>query len=86
MKVTLPPSKIQKMKQACLSLYGSETISIRDVAFVVGLVVSTFPAVKFGLLHNQELEYCKIEALKSSHGKFDHTMSLLNSTYENLVW
>ena len=84
MKVTLPSSKIQKIKQACLSLHGSNTMPIRDVASVVGLIVSAFPAVKFGPLHYRALECCKIEALKSSHGNFDHAMSLSNSAYEDL--
>ncbi len=61
-------------------------MSIRDVPSVVGLIVSAFPAVKFGPLHYRALEFCKTGALKSFHGNFDHAMSLSNSAYEDLDW
>ena len=71
MKVTLHFSKVEKITEMCSSLYHSQYVSIRYLASVIGTVVSSFPAVKFGPLHYRSLECDKIEALTFSKGNFD---------------
>ena len=70
---TLPSTKVLKIKDKCSTLCMSHNLSIRDVASVIGSIVSTFPAVKFGPLHYRALENEKIQALDIFKGNF--TMS-----------
>ena len=86
MNVTLPSTKVLKIKDKCSKLSMSHNLSIRDVASVIGLIVSTFPAVKFGPLHYRSLENDKIQALAISKGNFDHAMSLSKTAYDDLRW
>ena len=86
MNVTLPSTKVLKIKDKCSKLYMSHNLSIRDVASVIGLIVSTFPAVKFGPLHYSSLENDKIQALAISKGNFGHAMSLSKTAYDLRWW
>ena len=53
------------------------TCTIRTVASIIGLFISTFPAVEFGSLHYRQLERQKISPLKNSCGNFDSKMVIL---------
>jgi UDP-galactopyranose mutase len=48
--------------------------TIRNVAKVIGLIVSTFFAVQYGKLHYRQLEQGKILALKRFKGNYDTYM------------
>jgi hypothetical protein len=48
--------------------------SIREVARVIGLLVSRFSAVDYGKLFYRNLERAKVEALKNVKGNFDDFM------------
>lgn len=82
----LPESKKTKIKDACNSLLRHESPTIREVARVIGSVVSTFPAVKFGPLYYRALENDKSSALKYSSGNFDAVMHLSLESKEELSW
>ena len=69
-----------------MSLQNQNEASIRVVARVVGLLVSTFSAVEFGPLHYRELEKEKILALKISKGNFDASMLITNGRKTELQW
>ena len=86
MNVTLPSTKVLKIKDKCSKLYMSHNLSIRDVAAVIGTIVGTFPAVKFGPLHYRSLENYKIQAQDISKGNFDHVMSLSKTAFDDLRW
>ena len=49
---------------------------IREVARVIGLIVSNFPEVQIGELHYRYLEHNKIEALQANKGTYDAFMTL----------
>ena len=53
MSVTLTQEKKDNLK-ACL--LQRQTVKIREVAKIIGLTVSNFPAVKYGPLHYRQLE------------------------------
>ena len=86
MKVTLPFSKVEKIKEMCSSLYHSQYVSIRYLASVIGTIVSSFPAVKFGPLHYRSLECDKIEALKFSKGNFDSYVYISKAACDEAKW
>ena len=70
----------------CQHFLTSTSVSIRDVASLIGTLVSTFPGVDYGALHYRTLERDKDIALKSSKGDFDSLMSLSLSSKRDLRW
>ena len=77
----LPESKKTKIKAFCHSLMQCDSPTIREVAKVIGSIVSTFPAVKFGPLY-----YRGLESDKSSAGNFDAVMHLSLQSKNELSW
>jgi len=63
MTLLLPDEKIDKILGACPSLLTCVNPSVRQVAHVIGLLVSAFPAVNFLKLHYKSIELCKSQAL-----------------------
>ena len=61
-------------------------MSIRDVASLLGTLVSTFPGVDYGSLHYRTLERDKDMALKSANGNFDAVMSPFSASKLDLHW
>ena len=86
MRVTLSLSKSQKVKCLCSTLFKARDLSIRNVATVIGSIVSCFPAVKFGPLHYRALECVKINGLKCFNGDFDSPIALTKDAYDDLKW
>ena len=74
MSVTLPEVKILKIVQACVDLYTQKKAKIRDVARVLGLLVSSFSAVEYGPLFYRTLEYENIHALQHNAGDYKAIM------------
>ena len=74
MRVFLPKERQETIKRECQNLFDKNTASIRQVARVIGLIVSSFSAVDYGKLFYRELEKEKIQALKRSKGNFDSYM------------
>ncbi|MEW8548334.1 MAG: reverse transcriptase domain-containing protein [Candidatus Thiodiazotropha sp.] len=86
MTVTLPYEKVHLIVQECLSLSRKSYETIRKVARVIGLLISTFSAVEYGPLHYREIEKEKIQALKMSKGDFDCKMQVSESMKIDLIW
>ena len=83
MTVKLPPSKAAKVKSACQNLVLNCNPTIREVVQVIGLIVSSFPAVQYAQLHYRTLESEKIHALK---GNYESTMTLSQMAKTELTW
>lgn len=86
MIVTLPQDKKEIIAKECRNLYNKEKDSIRNVARIIGLIVSSFSAVEFGKLFYRELEKEKILALKQKNGNYDSCMSISRSMKRELYW
>ena len=86
MTVTLPCEKVHLIVQECLSLSKKSYETIRKVARVLGLLVSTFSAVEYGRLHYRDIEKEKIQALRMSNGDFDSKMLVTDSMKVDLLW
>ena len=67
-------------------ILNSERYTIREVAQIIGLLVSSFPAVRYGECHYRVIEQDKIEALKITKGNFDKYMQLSTRSIEELNW
>ena len=86
MTIRLPVSKAEHVKSSCMSLFGASVFTIRELAHVIGLLVSSFPGVQFGRLHYRHLELDKVEALKVSKGNYDANAMLSQESYTELKW
>ena len=86
MIVTLPPEKVSVIVQECEVLYRKRVAKIRDVAQVLGLMVSTFSAVEYGPLFYRQLEREKIQSLKVSKGDYEAIMDITAKMKEELLW
>lgn len=74
MKITLTKEKIRN------------TLSIREVAQVIGYIVASLPAVRYGQCDYRAIEKDKIDALKQEKGNFDAQMHLSSQAKTQLNW
>jgi len=65
MTVSLTQDKIAKIKRLLSCFLGNSfCVKIRDVAKVIGHLISSLPGVKYGALYYRNLEMNKVAALK----------------------
>ena len=86
MIVILPTEKQEIIVNECKKLFKRDKDTIRNVAKVIGLIVSTFSAVQYGKLHYRQLAQGKILALKRFKGNYDTYMTITLEMKEELAW
>ena len=86
MTISLPLVKRQRIFNMCMTLSNGSLFPIREVARFIGLLVSSFPAVRYGPLFYRFLEKNKILALKNAKGNFDSTMQLDADALDEVKW
>ena len=86
MTISLPLVKRQRIFNMCTTLSNGSLFPIREVARFIGLLVSSFPAVRYGPLFYRFLEKNKILALKNAKGNFDSTMQLDADALDEVKW
>lgn len=86
MTIILTPEKKLAIKQLCLSLISKHMPTIREVAQVIGKIISSFPGVTHGPLYYRAIERNKTEALKIRKGNFDKRMTLSEDSKIELQW
>ena len=59
------------IRNRCIDVHVRDVISIRELASLIGILVSTLPVVQFGPFYYRELERQKIQALRCNAGSFD---------------
>lgn len=86
MIVYLPDDKKEKIAVECKKLLNCNETSIRSVAKVTGLLVSSFSAVQYGKLFYRDLEKAKAMALKRSRGDYEALMYITKPMKIELKW
>ena len=86
MTVPLPEEKLNKFKGQTLSLWEEPQCSIRELADVIGLIVSSFPVFKPARLYYHDLQVCKFEALSSSDGDYNAIVYSSQLARDSLQW
>ncbi len=86
LKITLKADKITKIINCINNILGMRRPSIRQVAQIIGCLVSSFPAVKYGKSHYRAIENDKIVSLKCAKGNFDAKMTLSDEAKDQLYW
>ena len=70
MIVTLSGEKVQRILSVCASLLKTQMPTIRQVAEVIGILVSNFPGAQYGPFHYRHLERDKYLALVANKGDY----------------
>ena len=68
MTIRLPPRKANYVKEACRSLLSKESNTVRELAHVIGLLISSLPGVQYGDIHYRKLELNKTAELRDNKG------------------
>ena len=86
MTIRLPPSKAAHVKSSCENLLFRSKVTVRELAHVIGLIVSSLPGVQFGRLHYRQSEKDKSLALHLCKGNYDGPVTLSNDSRTELDW
>lgn len=86
MTVTLTQEKALALQHACQALLNTALPTIREVACVLGKIVSSFPRVMYSPLHYRHTEQDKIHTLRNNQWNFDKRMSLSQRARSELEW
>ena len=83
----MPHNKILKLKDNIdIVLNNAQHLKMECVARVLGLMVSSLPAVQYDALHYRDLEMDKIGALQIQKGTYNRTMSIFQKGKDNRQW
>jgi len=85
MMVFLPINKVAGIKAACQSLLQHKSPTVRLLAKVIGLIVSSFLAVLHGPLHYRQLERLKTDFLTECPD-YDSRVVLTDVSRDELKW
>ena len=86
MTVSMKLDKADKVKTAIRQLFRKEQPLIREVASVVGQMVSCFPGVKYAPLYYRALENGKTDALKMNGWNLDERMLIFDIAKKDMSW
>ena len=86
MTVRLTQEKAINLKQDCAKLITCPITTIREVARVIGKIVSSFPGIMYGPLYYRELENDKSLAAKTNKGNFNASMAISPEAQMELKW
>ena len=84
MTLQLAREKATGLQRVCKELLTCPSLSIREVAKVIGKIVPGFSGVMHGALYYRHLEKDKPQALQRTKGNFDASMSLLSPAKSEL--
>ena len=86
MTVSLPTRKVDNLIRKCKHALNAVRFTIRELAELIGILVSSFTAVEFGRLHYRHLEAVKVQALKGSAGNFDAIVVISPEAKTEIGW
>ena len=86
--MTVEPTKEKKEKiiSTCSVFMTNKPITIRQVAELIGVLVSNFPGAQYGPLHYRDLEREKYSALLCNKGDFTAVMQLSSEALLEVQW
>ena len=70
----------------CREVSNAKSLPIREVATLVGLMVSSFPASDHGELFYRHLESGRTNAVKQNDGNFEANMTISESSGSDILW
>ena len=85
-RLTLAPLKQEKVLDLIKNVISKQTVSVRDIAKLIGTLEACLHGVQFGRLYLWHLQHVKNEALKSAHSDYDVPCKLSGNAYSELKW
>ncbi|WAR24273.1 POL-like protein [Mya arenaria] len=86
MTISLTEQNVQTITLAIQTLQNSANYTIRQVAEIIGKMISYSIAIPYGILYTKVLEQDKTSALKYNKGNFDSHMTLSAESLIDLDW
>lgn len=86
MIVQITFEKSMKVIELCTKAIQNRLHTIRFIAKLVGTLISTFPAVKYGPLYYRNIDMCKNRALACNQGSYSAMMTLDEKSKDELSW
>ena len=86
MTVSLTSKKKISLLAKCIEVINCKAPSIRAVAELIGILVSSFTGVEFGHLHYRQLELEKVLALKRVAGDYEKHFFLSERAKAEIQW
>ncbi len=86
MTISLTGEKAAALAELCQALIDLGKVKIREVARVLGKIISSLPGVMYGALYYREIEKDKTQALKQNAGNFESYMTLSDNANKELNW
>lgn len=86
MRMHLPPLKKQSILQAIKRFLALKICTIRELAKIIGLLISACPAVTYGWFHTKLLERQKYLSLRRSSGNYSTVISVSRRIRTELHW
>ena len=81
MSVKLTPLKQEKVLNLIKHIFSKTTVSIKDIAKLIGTSEACLPGVQFGMLNFCHLLHDKNEALKGANNDYDAPCKLSGNAY-----
>lgn len=86
MTVTPTDEKKERIVSACSLMLANTNPTIRDLAELIGTLVSNFPGAEFGPLHYRDLERDKYQALILARGNYENHIKLSIRAISEIKW
>ena len=86
MTIRLTPKRIRKIKERCSRILKNDRISVHKLSQAIGLMVASFPGVRYGKLHYRGCDNEKIRVLRENANDFQACMNLTAKCKRDLRW
>ncbi|CAH0549561.1 unnamed protein product [Brassicogethes aeneus] len=86
MIISLPAEKASNVLNLINNFRAKKKCSIRELSKVIGVLVSTCPAFKYGWLYTKKFERAKYLALKGAKGDYNKIINLPQSISSEFDW
>ena len=85
LSLSLPASKVAKIRQECVKMLGAVTVSVRELASLIGKLTVSIMAILPAPLHYRKLQMLKTKGLLK-HQSYEAQVCLDPSSREELRW
>ena len=85
MEISLPEEKLTALKDLCKQTLKAKTLSVRELASLIGKLYATLPAVSMAPLQIRSLQQDLIRA-QSNHKNYENYIQLSQEAKEELQW
>jgi hypothetical protein len=86
MTVRPAASKCTRIAEAAKTALSADTLTVRELAELIGQLVAAAPGVEHATLYAKQLEIDKDRSLKANYGQYDSAATLSDMSRQHLRW